>query len=237
MLVLPALLLRDGACVAPGSGAYLLKRAPLDEPVACARLWADCGFSRLHVVDLDAVAGRGANDATIAELLRDDAIEMEIGGGLRSMDAIERTLDAGAVRVVVGTRALEEMDWLRRAAATFPGEIIVAADVRQRRIVTRGWSRTLHLDILDAVEDLNAFPLAALLVTAVHREAQHEGADLRLMEDVADASELPVMAAGGILDFQDLRQLDDGGIDAAIVGAGLWSGNLDPRTVADQFSG
>src|SRR5205814_7972956 len=116
---------------------------------------------------------------------------------------------------IVGTRALEDLDWLSEVAQQFPQEIIVAADVRDRRVVTRGWARTLPTTILDAVEELNPLPLAGLLVTAVHKEGQMQGTDLALMEDVAVASNFPVYASGGIASIADLRALDDRGLAAA----------------------
>jgi phosphoribosylformimino-5-aminoimidazole carboxamide ribotide isomerase len=159
-----------------------------------------------------------------------------VGGGVRSGDLVEELLDVGATQVVVGTRALEEVEWLAGLAARHPGEIIVACDVRGRRVTTRGWTHTLPLDILDAVEELNAMALGALLVTAVHREGQMLGTDLPLMEDVVEASEVPVFAAGGVASLQDLRALEYRGVAGVVIGMALYTGALDPTTVAGEFS-
>jgi phosphoribosylformimino-5-aminoimidazole carboxamide ribotide isomerase len=118
----------------------------------------------------------------------------------------------------------------------FPNELIVAADVRDRRIVTRGWARTLPRDILDAVAELNDLPLAGILVTAVHREGRLGGTDLPLMEDVAELSEAPVIASGGITTMNDLRALADRGVAATVIGMALYTGTLDPRIVAEEFA-
>jgi phosphoribosylformimino-5-aminoimidazole carboxamide ribotide isomerase len=161
---------------------------------------------------------------------------VQVGGGVRSGDDIERLLTEGAARVVVGTRALEEPLWLDEMASLFPSQLIVACDVRDRRIVTHGWNRTLPRFVLDVIDDLNALPLAGVLVTAVHREGQLAGTDLPLMEDAAEESAHPVLASGGIATMNDLRALEDRGVAGAVVGMALYTGALDARTVAEEFA-
>jgi phosphoribosylformimino-5-aminoimidazole carboxamide ribotide isomerase len=122
-------------------------------------------------------------------------------------------------------------------ADEFPDQLIVAADVRERKIVTRGWTKTMHMDIDEAMEKLSALPLAGVLVTAVHKEGLMGGADLALMEDVVDSSDLPVIASGGIATDTDLRLLDDRGVAAAVLGMALYTGALDARAIAEEFRG
>jgi phosphoribosylformimino-5-aminoimidazole carboxamide ribotide isomerase len=235
MIVIPAVDLRDGACVQLVGGEYAEERVRLDDPAAVAREWAHHGFRRLHVVDLDAATGRGSNLRTIVDILHDQDAEVQVGGGVRDTDRVEELLGEGAARVVVGTRALEEPEWLAEIASLYPGQVIVAADVRERRVVTRGWVRTLPQDILDVVDDIASLPLGGLLVTAVHREGQMQGTDLPLMEDVAERSPFPVIASGGIATMDDLRALEHRGIAACVVGMALYTGALDPRAVAGEF--
>ena len=170
------------------------------------------------------------------DILGEVPANIQVGGGVRSGDTIEKLLDEGATWVVLGTRALEEPEWLAGTAASFPGQLIVAADVRERQIVTRGWARTLSRTVLDAIEQLNDIPLGGVLVTAVHREGQLAGTDLFLMEDVAELSVHPVIASGGISTVSDLRELSDRGIAAAVVGMALYTGALDARSVAEEFA-
>src|SRR5690349_13444913 len=203
MIAIPAIDLRSGACVQLVGGSYEQERVRLDDPASVARDLSAHGFRRLHLVDLDAATGRGSNADLIRDMLADRTLEMQVGGGIRSGETIERLLAEGARNIIVGTRALEEMEWLAEMTSLFPGELIVAADVRERRIVTRGWTRTLPRDILDAVAELNDLPLGGILVTAVHREGQLGGTDLPLMEDVAELSEAPVIAAGGVASMND----------------------------------
>jgi phosphoribosylformimino-5-aminoimidazole carboxamide ribotide isomerase len=235
VIAIPAVDLRDGACVQLVGGSYREERVRLDYPVEVARSWERYGFSRLHVVDLDAATGRGSNRSVVRSILDEADVPVQVGGGVRSGDLIEELLDAGASNVIVGTRALEDIEWLAGIAGSHPGEIIVACDVRERRVTTRGWVRTLPVDILDAVNELNSLPLGGLLVTAVHREGRMQGTDLPLMEDVAEASNFPVYASGGIASMQDLRALEYRGIAGVVIGMALYTGALDPVVVAGEF--
>jgi phosphoribosylformimino-5-aminoimidazole carboxamide ribotide isomerase len=235
MIAIPAVDLREGACVQLVGGSYSNERVRIDNPLEVARSWENYGFHRLHVVDLDAATGRGTNFELVREMISRTSVPIQVGGGVRSSDAIEQLLEAGATGVIVGTRAFEDQDWLAEAAARHPGEIIVACDVRERRITTRGWAETLPLDILDVVEDLNGLPLGGLLVTAVHREGLMQGTDLPLMEDVAEASAFPVYASGGVSSMADLRALEHRGVAGVIIGMALYTGSLDPVMVASEF--
>ena len=236
MIAIPAVDLRDGACVQLVGGSFSQEKVRLENPVEVARSWEHFGFHRLHVVDLDAATGRGSNLAIVRSLLSDSGVPIHVGGGIRTGEQVEELLDAGASRVVVGTRAIEEPEWLAELSARHPGEIIVACDVRERRVTTRGWAHTLPLDILDVVEELNSLPLGGLLVTAVHREGQMQGTDLPLMEDVAESSNFPVFASGGVATMQDLRALEHRGLAGVVIGMALYTGALDPVVVAGEFS-
>jgi len=236
MIVIPAVDVRDGACVQLVGGSYEHERVRLANAPAVAREWSDAGFKRLHVVDLDAATGSGSNLPIVEEILRDARIPVQVGGGVRSTEAVEQLFRAGADRVVVGTRALEDPEWLADLAGMYPGVIVVATDVRERRVVTRGWVRTLPHDILDVIEELNPLPLGGFLVTAVHVEGQMRGTDLALMEDVAETANAPVIASGGITTMAELRALDHRGLAGAVIGMALYTGALDARSVAQEFS-
>jgi len=236
VIAIPALDLRGGACVQLAAGSYDEEVIRIPDPVGVAIAWRQYGFRHLHLVDLDAVAGRGNNAVEIQAILAATDVEVQVGGGIKSSDSIHQFLADGAQRVVIGTRALEDFDWLVEMSTDFPGCIIVAADVRDRKVLSHGWTRILPMLVLDLVEDLNDLPLAGVLVTAVHREEAMRGTDLPLMEDIADAAEFPVFASGGLGSIGDLRALADRGVAAAIIGMGLYSGAMDPWAVADEFS-
>jgi len=236
MLAIPAIDLREGCVVQLVGGDFEKEKIRIGDPRDVARRWIGYGFQRLHVVDLDAATRRGSNRAVVRDLLADAAAPVQVGGGVRTSEAVESLLSDGAQRVVVGTRAIDDPDWLREIADANPGSIVLAADVRGRHIVTDGWTRELHRTILDLVDDLAGVPLGGLLVTAVHREGRMAGTDLPLMEDVAEASEWPVIASGGVSSLADLRALEDRGLAAVVLGMALYTGAVDARTVAEEFA-
>lgn len=235
MIAVPAVDLRGGKCVQLVGGDYDDERVRLDDPGAVADEWVRIGFTRLHVVDLDAATGRGHNQEVIREILRDATVPVQVGGGVRDESRIERLLDEGASWVVIGTRAIEDEDWRREMANRFPGQLIIAADVRERKIVTRGWAETSQIDVIDFVSELSQLPLAGVLVTAVHLEGRMAGTDLPLMEDVADASAWPVFASGGVTSLDDMRALEHRGLSGAVLGMALYTGALDARRLAEEF--
>jgi phosphoribosylformimino-5-aminoimidazole carboxamide ribotide isomerase len=236
VIAIPAIDIREGACVQLVGGSYDAEQVRLDDPPGVAHKWEFAGFHCLHVVDLDAATGRGTNAEMIRDVLRATSMEAQVGGGVRDEERIESLLRDGAQRVVLGTKAVENANWLGDMAEAFPGRLIVAADVRDRHVVTRGWTRTSDRYVLDLIEELNALPLAGVMVTAVHKEGLMEGTDLSLMEDVVEESEHPVCASGGIGTIGDLRALEDRGVASVVIGMALYTGAIDPGMVAEEFA-
>jgi phosphoribosylformimino-5-aminoimidazole carboxamide ribotide isomerase len=236
MLVIPAIDLRDGACVQLVGGSYANERVRISDPIGVAAAWADAGFKRIHVVDLDAATGRGTNRNTIKQLLAANGVTMQCGGGVRDLESIDELLAAGASEVVLGTKAIENRDWLEQAAATYPNRLIVAADTKGRNVATHGWSTTSSLDVTTFVKDLNQLPLAAILVTAIEGEGRMEGPDVALMRELAAVSRLLLQASGGVGTIDDLRDLATAGVSATIVGMALYTGALETSAIIEEFS-
>jgi phosphoribosylformimino-5-aminoimidazole carboxamide ribotide isomerase len=236
MLVIPAIDLRDGHCVQLVGGDYTKEAVRLDEPLRVAQRWVAAGFSRLHLVDLDAATGRGNNRELLREIILRSGVPAQVGGGVRSEDALTALLDDGADRVVVGTRGIEDPEWLAEQASRFPQRIVLAADVNGRKVVTRGWAKETSRDVLDVIGELEHLPLAGLLVTAVHKEGKMQGTDLALMADVVDEAPWPVIASGGVSTMLDLQALEDRGVAAAVLGMALYTDALDARVVAEEFA-
>ena len=236
MIAIPAIDLREGACVQLVGGAYDAERVRIPDPLAALEQWRSLGFSTFHVVDLDAATGRGSNAGIITQLLSVPGLTLTVGGGVRSEEHAERLLAQGAARVVVGTRAVEDAAWLADVADRFPNKLIVAADVKGREVVTRGWAAGSARDIGDVLTALEPLPIAGLLVTAVHKEGQMEGVDLALMEEVVRRSRHRLYASGGVTTLGDLRALDRVGAYGAVVGMALYTGRLDARAVAQEFA-
>ncbi|HVT37853.1 MAG TPA: HisA/HisF-related TIM barrel protein [Gemmatimonadaceae bacterium] len=241
MLAIPAIDLNNGHAVRLAGDGSHAQRVDIGDPRDIARRWIGHGFQRLHVVDLDAASGRGSNPGLVRDLLQDGTVPIQVGGGISTSDAVDRLFEDGARWVVVGTRALQDPDWLDGLANANPGAVIVALDVRDRRVLANNaheWTRVLPRDVLDVIEDLARANLAlgGLLITSSVRAGQLVGADLPLMEDIAEASAWPVLVAGGIATMGDLRALEGRGVAGAVIGMALYTGAIDPRAVADEFA-
>jgi phosphoribosylformimino-5-aminoimidazole carboxamide ribotide isomerase len=236
MLVMPAVDLRDGACVQLVGGDYAREAVRWPDARAAAARWVAKGFRALHIVDLDAATGRGDNRALAATLAATPGVrETQAGGGVRDDARLAALLEAGATRVIVGTRALEDPAWLAAAAARHPGRIVVAADLRDDRVVTRGWQDALERPLADVFAQLDPLPLAAVLVTAVHREGLMQGPDLPLFQRVVALTRHAVQASGGITTIDDIRALDRLGVAAVVLGMSLYTGVLDARALTQEF--
>jgi phosphoribosylformimino-5-aminoimidazole carboxamide ribotide isomerase len=235
MIAIPAVDLREGACVQLVGGSYADERVRIADPLEAVRRWATAGFTRLHVVDLDAATGKGSNAAVIDRIMGETSLEVQVGGGVRTTERVRALLDAGATRVVVGTRAVEDAPWLAEICAAFPDRVIIAADVKDRNVVTHGWATASPRDVAAFVEGVATLPLAGILVTAVHLEGRMAGTDVGLMGEIADLASVPVIASGGIASIGELRALGERGVAAAVLGMSLYTNALDPRAVAMEF--
>ena len=241
MLAIPAIALRDGHAVLLTADEGRAKHKDLGDPRDLARRWMGHGFRRLHVADLDAESGRGSNTSLVRSLLSDGALPIQLSGGIVTTDAAIQSIDGGADYIVVGTRALEDGNWLVELVDACPGVVIVALEVRNRRVLARNagaWTRELPRNALDFVEELSRTNLAlgGVLVTFTEHATQLQGSDLRLIEDITETSVLPLIVADGIATMGDLRALETRGVAGVVLGGALASGLLDARAVADEFS-
>ena len=235
MLVMPAIDLREGACVQLVGGSYAAERVREPDPLRVAERWREVGFTRLHVVDLDAAMGVGSNAGVVGALQAVEDVDVQVGGGLRSMESLERVFDLGAVAAVVGTRAIEDAQWMREASDRWPFRLVAAADVRDGEAVVRGWTRPAPLTLDEALDALDELPLAALLVTCVDVEGLMGGPDFDTLERIRARTSLPLIASGGITTLDDLRELRAMDVWGAVVGMALYTGTLDPRATAEEF--
>ncbi len=235
MKVIPAIDLRDGACVQLVGGDYANERVRLTDVPSVAQQWRAAGFTQLHVVDLDAATGQGDNRATIEVLARTPGMSVQVGGGVRDEARVAELLALGVSRVVVGTRAIEEPAWLQAMARQFPAKLVVAADVRGDEVVTRGWKHGTGRSLRELLTTLSTFELGGVLVTAVHVEGQQGGTDLTVMAQARAATRHALIASGGVTTVDDVRALAALGVDAAVVGMALYTGRLDAAALPQEF--
>lgn len=230
MLVIPAIDLRGGRCVRLTQGRYDAETVYADDPVAVALDWVAQGAARLHVVDLDgARVGHPVNLGVVRAIDAAVEIPIQLGGGLRSAADIAQALDAGADRVILGTRAVQDEGFLKQAAAIFPGRIIVSLDVRGERVAVSGWLEEAAVTLDEAVGRLAALGFEEVIVTDVERDGTLSGVNPELVRRVARHG-LRVFAAGGVGSLDDivaLRALEPEGLAGVIVGKALYSGRLN----------
>ena len=235
MIAYPAVDLRGGRCVQLVGGRPDDERVSLPDPLGVSRRWWDTGFRSLHVIDLDAALGLGDNRGLVERLCAETDAVVQVGGGLRDDESVESVLRAGADRVILGTRAVDDRTWLETMAGRFPGRVVVAADVRDGVVLRRGWTEDAGLAVEAFVASLAGIPLAGVLCTDVGREGRMGGIDATAMAAVIEASPHPVQASGGITSMSDLETLAELGADGAVLGMALYTGTLDAEAVARDF--
>lgn len=231
MRILPAVDLMDGHAVQLIGGDPDRRAVDEDDPVARARRFVDDGATGLHVVDLDAALEQGDNRDAVRALVDAVDVPVQVGGGIRTTNDLDELLDLDVAAVVVGTRALQDPDWLARMAEANPERIVVALDARHGEVVVRGWREGTGQDVEHVVQRLEGLPLAGILCTAVHSEGRMEGVDEQAFRRLVAATDHPIIASGGISTTADIRTLVEAGCDACVVGMAVYTDQL-PLTAA-----
>lgn len=231
LIVFPAIDLKAGQVVRLAEGDMDRATVYGDDPAAQARLFAEAGAEHLHVVDLDgAFAGRAINGDAVARVVAAFPGHVQVGGGIRTMAAVERWFDRGVARIVIGTAALTDPQLVRDAAVGFPGGIVVAVDARDGLVATQGWAEVSEVSALDMARRFEDAGVAALLFTDVGRDGLLKGCNVQATVDLARATNIPVIASGGVADIADIRILAlfaKDGIEGVITGRALYDGRLD----------
>jgi phosphoribosylformimino-5-aminoimidazole carboxamide ribotide isomerase len=235
MILYPAIDLKEGAAVRLKQGAMAGATVYAEDPAAQAELFEAAGATHLHLVDLDgAVAGRSLNEAAVRSILERVRMQVQLGGGIRDLAAIERWLEAGVARVVLGTAAARDPGLLAEACRRFPGRIAVAIDARDGTLRTAGWTEEeplLPVDLARRAEEAGA---AALIHTDIGRDGMLGGANVEATAALARAVALPVILSGGVSSLDDLRAAKAAGLAGAILGRALYEGRVDLRQALAQ---
>jgi phosphoribosylformimino-5-aminoimidazole carboxamide ribotide isomerase len=233
MIIYPAIDLKDGRCVRLRRGEMESATVFNDDPAAQARAFADAGFEWLHCVDLNgAFEGRSANAEAVKAIRAAVKLPIQLGGGIRDMKGVEAWLSAGITRVILGTAALSDPAFVRQAARTFPGRIVVGADAKGGRIATQGWAETTELTPAELGERFEDAGVAAILFTDVDRDGLMRGVNVRATAALARAVSIPVIASGGVSDLGDIEALlaaEEANIAGVVIGRALYDGRIDAK--------
>jgi phosphoribosylformimino-5-aminoimidazole carboxamide ribotide isomerase len=246
MLLIPAIDLKDGQCVRLKQGDMDQSTVFGDDPAAVARGWVDKGARRVHLVDLNgAFAGQPKNELAIKRILKEvgDEVDVQLGGGIRDLDTIERYLDAGLAYVIIGTAAVKNPGFLQDACSAFGGHIIVGLDAKDGKVATDGWSKLTGHEVVDLALKYQDYGVEGIIYTDIGRDGMLSGINIDATVKLAQALTIPVIASGGLSNIDDIRALcavEEEGVEGVICGRSIYTGDLDfeaAQELADELNG
>ncbi|WNO08821.1 1-(5-phosphoribosyl)-5-[(5-phosphoribosylamino)methylideneamino]imidazole-4-carboxamide isomerase [Teredinibacter sp. KSP-S5-2] len=232
MIIIPAIDLKDGACVRLKQGIMEDSTVFSDDPVSMAKRWVDAGCRRLHLVDLNgAFAGEPVNGGVVTAIAKAyPDLPIQIGGGIRSAETIEYYLNAGVSYVIIGTKAVKEPEFVTEMCKQFPGHIIVGLDAKNGLVATDGWAEVSTTKATDLAKRFADDGVSSIVYTDIARDGMMQGVNVDATVEMAEASPIPVIASGGITNMDDIRALQaksSSGIMGAITGRAIYEGTLD----------
>lgn len=228
MLIIPAIDLKDGRCVRLRQGRADEVTVYSDDPVETARRWASEGAELIHIVDLDgAFSGNQKNLESILAIRQAVDVTLEVGGGIRTIEDIERLISLGIDRVILGTVAIKDPELLTLAAEKYPGKILVGIDAKEGKVAIKGWVEVTERDALDFAKSVEHLPLAGIIYTDIKRDGMLTGPNIETTRTMVENLRLPVIASGGISSIEDIKALKRiQGLFGAITGKALYSGAI-----------
>ena len=233
MLLIPAIDLKDGKCVRLQQGDMNASTTFGEDPAAMARRWLDAGARRLHLVDLNgAFAGKPVNESAVKAILREvgEQIPVQLGGGIRDLDTIERYLDDGLSYVIIGTAAVKSPGFLKDACSAFGGHIIVGLDAKDGKVATDGWSKLTGHEVIDLARKFEDYGVDGVVYTDIGRDGMLTGINVEATVKLAQSLSIPVYASGGLAGIADIERLcavQSDGIEGVICGRSIYTGALD----------
>ena len=246
MLLIPAIDLKDGKCVRLKQGDMNDSTTFGEDPAAMARRWLDAGARRLHLVDLNgAFAGKPVNEAAIKAIIKEvgSEIPVQLGGGIRDLDTIERYLDDGLSYVIIGTAAVKNPGFLKDACSAFGGHIIVGLDAKDGKVATDGWSKLSGHEVIDLAKKFEDYGIEGVIYTDIGRDGMLSGVNIEATVKLAQALTVPVIASGGLSNIANIEALcavEDEGVEGVICGRAIYTGDLDfaaAQKRADELNG
>ena len=244
MLIIPAIDLKDGKCVRLKQGVMEESTIFSENPVEIAKQWIDLGARRLHLVDLNgAFAGKPVNESAIKAIVKEvgGAIPIQLGGGIRNLDTVEKYLNNGVDYIIIGTAAVKNPGFLHEACYAFPGQIIVGLDAKEGEVAIDGWAKLTGHNVIELAKKFEGYGVEAIIYTDIGRDGMLNGLNIEATEKLAEALTIPVIASGGVTNLEDIKNLCSiaySGVSGAITGRAIYEGTLDfkaAQTLADEL--
>ena len=244
MLIIPAIDLKDGKCVRLKQGLMEESTIFSENPGQVAKQWADLGARRLHLVDLNgAFAGKPVNESAIKAIVKevDGTIPIQLGGGIRNLDTVEKYLNSGVDYIIIGTAAVKNPGFLHEACYAFPGQIIVGLDAKEGEVAIDGWAKLTGHNVIELAKKFEGYGVEGIIYTDIGRDGMLNGLNIEATEKLAEALTIPVIASGGVTNLEDIRNLSSiaySGVIGAITGRAIYEGTLDfkaAQALADEL--
>ncbi len=233
MILFPAIDLKDGNCVRLTRGDMNASTIYNDNPVAQAQIFEKAGFKYLHVVDLNgAIEGRSVNAAVVNDVIRNIGIPIQLGGGIRSIAAMERWFAAGVSRIILGTIAVRDPNLVLEACEKFPGRIVVGIDARGGKVAVSGWVEESTLKTEELAARFEDAGVAAIIFTDIDRDGTGQGPNIEATKSLSAAIKIPVIGSGGVGSIEDIKASKEAGLHGLIIGRALYDGSIDLNTAA-----
>jgi phosphoribosylformimino-5-aminoimidazole carboxamide ribotide isomerase len=237
MRIIPAVDIKDGRCVRLVQGKVDQETVYSNDPLSMANHWDEEGAQRIHVVDLDgAFQGSPINADIVKNIIYSSSVDIQVGGGIRTLETIETYVKAGAYRVILGTVAQQEPEFVEEACKRFPDKIIVGIDARDGLVAVKGWVEVSEKKATDLAQKLKGYGIAGFIFTDISRDGMLQGPNLESIKEFAESAQLPVIASGGVSrleDIKDLAKLESYGVEGVIVGKALYDKTLTFKEARD----
>jgi phosphoribosylformimino-5-aminoimidazole carboxamide ribotide isomerase len=235
MNVIPAIDVKSGKCVQLVGGKPGTEKVQIDDVMAVARRWENEGAELIHMIDVDSALGTGNNERLIEMVVAAISIPVQVGGGIRTEEQIQRLFDIGCERIIVGTRAIQDRPFIQRMASEYPDAMVVAIDSVANEVLIRGWQESSGKDLIAVAKDLESLPIFGFLYTNVEVEGRLQGIDPIPIQALVNEIRKPLMVSGGVTTLGDLDTLQRMGVHSAIVGMAIYTGKIDFKKAARMF--
>lgn len=228
MKIFPAIDLIDGCAVRLLRGDYNQKTVYSSNPVDVAKTFVEAGAEYIHIVDLDgAKDGSNANIEVVRNIVKESGLKAEIGGGIRSMEAIEKYLDLGVMRVILGTAAVTDTEFLKKAVSTYGEKVAVGVDIKDGKVAIKGWTEVSQLDCFDFCKMLEEIGVKTVICTDISKDGVMSGTNIDLYKQLSAQFKMDIVASGGVSNIENVRTLTEMNMYGAILGKALYTGGID----------